>query len=562
MFRKALRSISRVRYDYPDPVSQQRARVLIAVSISLILSGVAWAAVGALFSGLLSEELRSAFTRPEILFIPLFALFVYGLIQRGNLVIATWAFVLSLMPAPINVVVDGIVGTQAIFMLLPLVAAGALLPRNGIIVVMFTLLAFTGVGYYIQTGETAPLTQIPSERALLDLFLVALAVLVSGSFIIAFNVQAMRSLYSVQTTLQHYASIARLSAETNAPNISEDDAISRALIQAVEGMGISYAQMFIADASGSLKRRVRTAFGQNLTTRVDEEVSLGDTNIVYQAARNRITMKANMESPEMRRRHFLATTRASVAVPVMLGRELIGVLDFQTESILNFSDMQIATLEILADVVATAIESQRGRRAMELALKQAQEASQNRSGQNNAARSTSKADYWETLFQPAGESAIGFDLDAMRRSFVEAKDLAPMLRETLSKGKPHIDERPDGSVVSVPIMLNQQILGAMSFQLPQGRSLSKRQMELVETISARLALALENRRLFEQSRAQAERERKANDVARVLLSATEVDMVLRIAADNFNSALGAINTEIHVQSAPQTSIEQSEEIVS
>jgi GAF domain-containing protein len=66
-------------------------------------------------------------------------------------------------------------------------------------------------------------------------------------------------------------------------------------------------------------------------------------------------------------------------------------------------------------------------------------------------------------------------------------------------------------------------------------------------VAERLALALENTRLFEQTQAQAQRERKANEIASVLIGATDVRLVLNLAAENFKDALGAVNTHIYIQ---------------
>jgi GAF domain-containing protein len=99
----------------------------------------------------------------------------------------------------------------------------------------------------------------------------------------------------------------------------------------------------------------------------------------------------------------------------------------------------------------------------------------------------------------------------------------------------------------------------MSFRVSLARALTERQLDTVRAIARRLALALENRRLFEQSQAQVIRERKANEIANALLSATEVQSVLRLAVENFNEALGAINTEIAVQTTPD-SRQRSEEM--
>ncbi len=56
--------------------------------------------------------------------------------------------------------------------------------------------------------------------------------------------------------------------------------------------------------------------------------------------------------------------------------------------------------------------------------------------------------------------------------------------------------------------------------------------------------------LFEQTQAQAFRERKATEVANMLIGATDVRSVLERAAETFNEALGAVSTRITLQPNP------------
>jgi hypothetical protein len=86
----------------------------------------------------------------------------------------------------------------------------------------------------------------------------------------------------------------------------------------------------------------------------------------------------------------------------------------------------------------------------------------------------------------------------------------------------------------------------MSFTIPKD-VMSSKKVEMAQDVASRLALALENKRLFEQSRAQALRERRANEVAGLLISATDIDSVLNLATERFNEALGAIRTRVHFQ---------------
>ena len=49
---------------------------------------------------------------------------------------------------------------------------------------------------------------------------------------------------------------------------------------------------------------------------------------------------------------------------------------------------------------------------------------------------------------------------------------------------------------------------------------------MLRTVANRLGVALESNRLFEQTQAQAQRERKANEIGSMLLSETDIEAVL------------------------------------
>jgi len=77
---------------------------------------------------------------------------------------------------------------------------------------------------------------------------------------------------------------------------------------------------------------------------------------------------------------------------------------------------------------------------------------------------------------------------------------------------------------------------------------TQRQIELAGTVALRLGGALENKRLLEQTQAQALRERQAGEVANMLIGATDVRSLLELAADSFNDTLGAVQTQIYLES--------------
>jgi GAF domain-containing protein len=133
------------------------------------------------------------------------------------------------------------------------------------------------------------------------------------------------------------------------------------------------------------------------------------------------------------------------------------------------------------------------------------------------------------------------------RSLVSASDLPPAVRMTLERGDVFIERVNNRQVISAPIVYRTQMLGAMTFEVATDRSLGESELELVRTVSNRLGIALENNRLFEQSQAQVQRERKASDVGGLLLTATDIEQVLALAAETFNEALGATHTRVSLQ---------------
>lgn len=99
----------------------------------------------------------------------------------------------------------------------------------------------------------------------------------------------------------------------------------------------------------------------------------------------------------------------------------------------------------------------------------------------------------------------------------------------------------------MPIILRDQRLGALTFTVPAERGVDERQIEMLRTVVNRLSVALENNRLFEQTQAQAQRERKASEIGSLMLSETDIEAVLEVAAENFNEALGAVHTRVYLE---------------
>jgi GAF domain-containing protein len=166
---------------------------------------------------------------------------------------------------------------------------------------------------------------------------------------------------------------------------------------------------------------------------------------------------------------------------------------------------------------------------------------------------------WGNYVAGRGQTALGYDIEADGVKPVPASDLPPSMMTVLRTGTLQVEMQGDTQLIHVPIRIRDQNLGAMSFTIPSGQTLNDRQIDVARVVAERLALALENTRLFEQSQALAERERTASRLGGTLIGTSDVMSVLDLAAERFNEALGAVRTQIYLQ--PQTLAEPLAETI-
>jgi GAF domain-containing protein len=152
---------------------------------------------------------------------------------------------------------------------------------------------------------------------------------------------------------------------------------------------------------------------------------------------------------------------------------------------------------------------------------------------------------WSNYIEGRGQAGFGFDYEG--GSIVSANDLPDHIRQSVQHGDVVLERRGTEQLVNVPITLRDQVLGALTFAIPADRGINERQVDMLRTVANRLAVALESNRLLEQTQAQAQRERKANEIGSVLLSETNMEAVASLAAENFNEALGAIHTRVYLE---------------
>ncbi len=540
-----------LRHTYSNPLDAQRARILLYLNIAIItmtvISVLLLQIPDSLSSGIVDV---TGFISSAIVIVAAF--FSYTFIQNGKLNRAIWIMLLAIAAGTLSAILFGNNGTPTvsssvvIFLTIPIVAAGVLLSRRGLLIITALTLVVAAVAAIIQSTITQPVTYIPARLAISDYAIIAISVLVIIAILLAFFGTLQRVATEAIEVNKQRQWVNLLGLEL-ATIDNEVELLSMALGQARRVFNQYFIEVYLTNDEGNLTNAVIS--WQRINT-----IRSIDANIVAEAARSRILLTTSLRDEEARRTHMAASTSYAAAAPMIIGTDLIAVLDVQGAQ--PFSQNELDTFQQLADQIALAIQRVRYTNELqtqvldhEKTIKRLQNQMQDYSHTQNQ----NVSDVWGGYISGRGKQAIGYNLDSTAAEPVQATDLPSGLVSTLQSGQMEVATQNGEQIINVPIKFRDTNLGAMSFVVPADQPLSERQLEVATTVAERLAQALENTRLFEQSQSQALRERKASEVATALIGATDVRVVLNMAAEQFKDALGAVNTRIFIQ--PETLME-------
>ncbi len=487
---------------------------------------------------LLSETDLSALNYAEIpgMLSPVFVLVLYWAVRNGYYrASALGVVVVAMIPLTIFLETD-LNSIVVITFAIPIIAAGLLLGWRTTLVVFLIVLVFASGPLLINDSRSEEFINLT-----LILFVINAFVITFGSNLrltanrLIDNLDRLHAV--VDTTIKTRTESDENQAAVNSINIIRDQ------------LGYTFGRVYMVE-NEEVIQRIQT--GLNLTQiNIDTDIQFGGRSGIYEAIRNRAVVIIRENDDPLVRQHLLSGTNAALAVPVMDSTgEVIAVLDIQSEDLANYSPDEIRTVELVAVQLGQTIERSRTIESLRRDLIEQDELitrQRNRLLQYERAERQTTTNTWREYLELQGVDYLGYDMLDLMSDPVEATTLSTEIQSAITAGDITVQQDGNQQIVSIPIQLRGQTLGAMSFRVPTGSQVvGARQQELIRNVVQRLSLALENKRLFERSQSQAQRERKANEVGNLLLSSTDINTVLQLAAHNFNEALGAVQTQIRL----------------
>lgn len=240
-----------------------------------------------------------------------------------------------------------------------------------------------------------------------------------------------------------------------------------------------------------------------------------------------------------------------LALPVRDGDQIIGVLDVYSADVNRLSEVEIQALQVMSNQLATAIRNARLFQAQEKSVVENKrlflEAETNlREIQRLNRQLTRQA--WQDYLN-ANRAISGVTLD--EHGFRPGADWTPEMQEASQRRRIIVQSKPDQHVVIAPIELRGEVVGAVEVVTPTDINAEDVQ-EMMHAISGRLAVSLDNARLFEETQEATAQEQRVGEIVSQYQSAATVDDLLQITVLGLAQTLGAEEASIRLGNLPTT----------
>ena len=228
----------------------------------------------------------------------------------------------------------------------------------------------------------------------------------------------------------------------------------------------------------------------------------------------------------------LPETRSELTLPLMAGNEVIGALDVQSTEANAFDQEDIRNLGTLADQVSIAIQNARQNEETRRALNEAETLSR-QFVQTGWSRFTQR-EKLKGIRHTGAKTTLLYEHNGINGE-------PSNLEEDAFKSK-----KRDGTILSLPVRLRGEIIGAVNVHSTENRQWDQDELDIVNAIIERSAIAMENARLLTESQKQANKERTIGEISARISAQNEIDELLKTAVQELSRNLPGMRVAVQL----------------
>lgn len=335
----------------------------------------------------------------------------------------------------------------------------------------------------------------------------------------------------LQTKAARLQAVSEISRELMA-HLDErpDDLLTLATQLISKKLDFYHVGIFLIDESReyAVLRATNSRGGQQMLAR-RHQLKVGGAGIVGYVAltgRPRIALDTSADvvffnNPD------LPETRSEISLPLKYGNTVVGVLDVQSLHPSAFSNDDADTLSALANQIAIVIRSMQ------------------------AAGESRYAALQDVQFVQKGrDSGYSFKPDGSITASNSLPDKNPAIERALVLGETVVLNQPSGDgspTLAIPVKLRDRVIGVIHVEAAQvNRIWTDDEVSLVQAVSDRAALALDNARLLEESQRRAAKEQVIGEISQRIGAGADVEGILRTAVRELGAQLRGAQVTVEI----------------
>ncbi len=264
-----------------------------------------------------------------------------------------------------------------------------------------------------------------------------------------------------------------------------------------------------------------------------------EQSLVARAARNQVGVVINdvQEEPGFLPNPLLPETRAEMAVPLVVGDEVLGVLDVQADEVERFTSEDINIFTTLASQVAVALQNARRHNEALRALDEL-----------TRLQHIMVREGWEDYMATQERPFLGYAFNTKGAKPIEAANKEAVDAKEIEHGTV---EKPVET--AVPIAVRGELIGKIALRNPDGSVIPERKQSLIKTVAHEVSEALERARLTAQTQQalaetneQARRLGLLNELSEAISRMTTIEDIASAVMNKASEILGAKHHSLYL----------------